>query len=451
LKETIDQPVILSHPDGNRSESVFPRLISPNDPFTEIIKMKWRIGGEWFNLEFEGDIFETEDQRNWSDASFKTFCTPLRLPFPVQLKKGDRISQRITFSTENQLVPATPPNQIRIWKSDTIRKLAELGVGSSPSEEFTENIFSVLKDLSLGHYRIDVDLSNLEWEDIFTNDAMIGHRLSLPLEIVLQLPRDPRDEIDKFLNLLRAEQIAVKKVTVVSKGELTTRQHHISFIPLLKELLPGTQLGIGTDFNFTELNRHRVDKEGADYVTFALDPQEHASDDLTIIENVEAQYYGVLSATELYNIPVHVSPILLKRKYNPYATDPAALIVPESERIDERQRTQFCALWTLGSIKSLASSGAEALTYFQAVGIHGIVSAEGEPYPVYNVFKMLSDRRRFGFFFETISSSPLKVDALCFEAGPVVIWNYTSKIQNVFIEPLNRTMTLQPNTIETVD
>ncbi|MEZ4515963.1 MAG: hypothetical protein R3C44_03665 [Chloroflexota bacterium] len=29
--------------------------------------------------DFEGDLFEMEDQRNWTDGSFKTYCTPLAL------------------------------------------------------------------------------------------------------------------------------------------------------------------------------------------------------------------------------------------------------------------------------------------------------------------------------------------------------------------------------------
>lgn len=30
--------------------------------------------------EFEGDVFEMEDQRNWTDASYKTYCTPWGCP-----------------------------------------------------------------------------------------------------------------------------------------------------------------------------------------------------------------------------------------------------------------------------------------------------------------------------------------------------------------------------------
>ena len=34
-----------------------------------------------------------EDQRNWTDASFKTYSTPLSEPIPVTVKAGTRISQ----------------------------------------------------------------------------------------------------------------------------------------------------------------------------------------------------------------------------------------------------------------------------------------------------------------------------------------------------------------------
>jgi D-apionolactonase len=44
----------------------------------------------------EGDTFEMEDQRNWTDASFKTYCTPLAEPFPVLVEPGDRVDQQVT-------------------------------------------------------------------------------------------------------------------------------------------------------------------------------------------------------------------------------------------------------------------------------------------------------------------------------------------------------------------
>ena len=49
-------------------------------------------------LTMRGDIFEMEDQRNWSDASFKTYCTPLALPFPVEIDAGTAVTQEVCIS-----------------------------------------------------------------------------------------------------------------------------------------------------------------------------------------------------------------------------------------------------------------------------------------------------------------------------------------------------------------
>jgi hypothetical protein len=53
-----------------------------------------------FQLAFEGTRFETEDQRNWTDASFKTYPTPPSLGHPQEAAAGDRIVQSVV------LVPA---------------------------------------------------------------------------------------------------------------------------------------------------------------------------------------------------------------------------------------------------------------------------------------------------------------------------------------------------------
>ena len=49
------------------------------------------------SIRFEGDLWEMEDQRNWTDASYKTYSTPLRLPYPVEIQEGDRVWQRVTI------------------------------------------------------------------------------------------------------------------------------------------------------------------------------------------------------------------------------------------------------------------------------------------------------------------------------------------------------------------
>src|SRR5215213_1202737 len=54
----------------------------------------------------EGDTFEMEDQRNWTDASYKTYVRPLALPWPYTLKQGERVSQRVSLDVQGT-VPAS--------------------------------------------------------------------------------------------------------------------------------------------------------------------------------------------------------------------------------------------------------------------------------------------------------------------------------------------------------
>jgi hypothetical protein len=37
-----------------------------------------------------------EDQRNWTDASFKSYGTPLELPHPVEISEGTRVKQSVS-------------------------------------------------------------------------------------------------------------------------------------------------------------------------------------------------------------------------------------------------------------------------------------------------------------------------------------------------------------------
>ncbi len=79
-------PFRVTHPDGSEEEGVLPRLIAPHQPVLDIVELAHSVGSDgWVRLQFEGDVFEMEDQRNWTDASFKTYSTPLRLPIPVRV------------------------------------------------------------------------------------------------------------------------------------------------------------------------------------------------------------------------------------------------------------------------------------------------------------------------------------------------------------------------------
>ncbi len=88
----------IEHCDGSREETVFPELIDPWRPFVAIREITHRAGRLDVTCRLEGDAFEMEDQRNWSDASFKTYGRPLEMPWPFVLPAGTPVVQSVSVS-----------------------------------------------------------------------------------------------------------------------------------------------------------------------------------------------------------------------------------------------------------------------------------------------------------------------------------------------------------------
>jgi D-apionolactonase len=383
IEKIADEKVEIVHSNGDKAAYLFPKFIAPHQPFIDITAMKWEIDKNEFNLKFIGDIFETEDQRNWGDASYKTYCTPLSIPFPKQMNAGDRVHQKVIFSAR------LAENEIKESRRDfPLSNKFEIGICESISTmPLNKKGTEALKSLPIGHYRIEVYTSRGGWKDKLHDQINIAKTLGLALEMVLILDDGYAKQLDVLIEIILSNTISIKYLLLLSEGSIVTDQEVIDHIPELKKLLPNTKIGVGTNYNFTELNRHRFDAKEADFISLAFDPQEHANDDLTIIENAETVRYLVESAKEIYNKPIHISPIMFKRRFNPYATDPSAQNIPLHNQIDDRHSTSFLAMWTKLLFENLALSGVASATLYQSHGPLGIIDEDGERYPVYEIFK----------------------------------------------------------------
>ena len=96
----------LEHVDGLVEEDSFPNLIAPHQPFENLRAVTHEpLPGLRATVTMTGDTFETEDQRNWTDASFKTYCTPLSEPLPADVPAGTRVQQTVTLEFEGDFPP----------------------------------------------------------------------------------------------------------------------------------------------------------------------------------------------------------------------------------------------------------------------------------------------------------------------------------------------------------
>jgi hypothetical protein len=447
------QSVTITHPNGTFSQTQFPEYIAGGDVFKDIKSFGSQSVPVPYTIDFEGDVFETEDQRNWADASFKTYCTPLGLPFPVQVNSNDRVYQKITFTPEISSEKTLPETgvPIQIIAQDEFFTLPDIGIGASTeSDILSAKALDLLRALGLDHYAVDIEPSNPNWINVFTNENEQAKKLKLPIIVKLHLSDDFINEIAAFTAVCISCQAAIKAIALLSKGQPVTHQNLINYAGQVMALFPGVMVGAGTNFNFTEINRHRFNPADAQFISYSTHPQEHAFDDLTLIENIAAQAETIKSTKNIYgdSMPVFVAPITLKKRFNPYATTAAAIVKSDIERADERQATDFCALFTLGCIKSHITAGTASVTFFQTVGNQGIISLFDEPYPVYQALKLVLNNTS-KTFKGTLSSDPVAVDSLLFKDNMLLLWNYTT-LQQTILLPAGNKISLAPRQIKTL-
>jgi D-apionolactonase len=449
IKGVAGEPCETLHPDRIWQANIFPKLISPTDPFKNVNGMRWKSHNATWLLKFEGELFETEDQRNWTDASYKTFCTPLDQPFPMQLQKGDTVFQKITFSPEAPIPYQENSSAIiSITKTGDTIKLPSIGIGASTeTDHLTGKAIDAIRELSLSHYRIEVAPYEATWISRFKTDCDNATKLQLSLEIALTLTSDFINEINQFITAAVDFKGSMKSIILLSRDSLTTDQQLINYATTIKAKWPDVKIGAGTNYNFTELNRNRFDATSLDFISFSIDPQEHATDDRTLIENLEGQSEVVKSAIHMYpGKLIQVSPLTLRRRYNPYATNAKARISSENEKSDPRQTTSFASLFTLGSLKALAQAPVDSLTLFQTVGNQGIFSSEGDPYPVYTILKEILAKPYQ--MIVTKSSNALKSEVILLDwqqRRKQIMVNYTNENQKVIFD--NQSFELPPGVV----
>lgn len=396
----VGRPVSIHAADGSELEStMFPRAISPFQPFLGLrgFSHEWPDGAS-ADLTLAGDEFETEDQRNWSDASFKTYSTPLRLPFPVQLNAGQAVRQTLEmrFASANRDVGRRP--SLRVPSVDVVvgtirRSFPCLGTALQIDREcLSEAEAQRLRQLNLGYARAVVVPSGRSWPEELDRRARDAKALgaSLELEVITDDPETATALAEEL------EQYDVQRCFVFSmKRHVTTAPLMEAYRAAVKNSSPDTAIGGGSRAFFAEFNRAHLPLEHMDVAGFPLSPEVHRTETFALVENLEAQAPMVASARTITGLrPLIVGPVTLLPRYNPNATSDVDGMLPGAEAGgDRRQGSLLCAAWALGSLHQLGAAGAEGLTYFEATGPRGFLplSAPGaEPHPVFYLFERIA-------------------------------------------------------------
>jgi len=445
IKECAGKEVTIFHTDKTIDEAYFPEFISSHQPFKDVKAMHWEPTTHCkVLLEFSGDIFETEDHRNWTDNNFKTYCTPLSLPFPVMMNKGEEVHQIIKISLEGcATILKELIDNIKITISEN-EPLPVPSIGVGRAFERGEIYFEELKALSainFSHYRVDIKMNKSDWKSQLFEAIAESKILNAKLEIALFADKNTAVQVQLFADVF-SDEAAIKYITVLplySKCIDSTTLKTI--LPLLRTKFIHARIGAGTDAYFTELNRSELDARDLDFIGYSVNPQVHAFDDASLIENTEAQGFTIVSAKYKFNKSAHISPITLKLRYNSDTIEVNKDSIPLS---DPRQQTVFGAGWTLSSLKYVCENGAGAVTYFETVGERGLGSYDENNifklYPLAEVFKIVL-QNKWTHILKSNSTKAFTVNCLVLcnnKETCMLIANHSSLKQTVTMECNNQ-------------
>ena len=419
--------------DGEQHDGKFPRYISPHQVFSKIRAISHEIiPGLLAEVRLEGNVYEMEDQRNWSDASYKTYCPPLSLPFPAEIVTGSTVSQAITLAVKGSVSnintePADKPIVIELGETSSVLPRIGLGLAPGPGPLSSRSI-DRLRTLHLTHLRVDLRLNDGAYESQLQRATNEASRLGLTLEVALFLTDNAQHEIQELRSALNRARPPLATWLVFHVSEKSTSQKWLNMARAgLSDYDTEALFGGGTDANFAELNRCRPPASGIDLVNFPLNPQVHAFDHANLIENLQSHASMVESLRHFADeARVSVSPVTLRPRPNPAAMSSAKN--PEKGDlpawVDPRQMSLLGAVWTACTLKNLAEAGIYSTTFYETGGWNGVMDADQSsvrreifPCPsgaVFPLYHLLADVGEFqgGSAVVCSSTAPLKAQGL---------------------------------------
>jgi hypothetical protein len=457
-------PVEVEHVDKRKVKDKFPAIINPIQPFFGIRSLRHKVSpGIFATCRMEGDTFEMEDHRNWTDASFKTYVRPLAQPWPYTLPKGVAIKQSVSLTFSGKLprpkaAGRAKPVEIALGRSAGALPAIGIGVPEGEADAAFASA-SLIAQAAPRHMVCEADGRKSRLAGALGVYQRLGKAINADviLEIILPGQQSPATEFASIANAVKKAGLVPAAISVSPaidlRGVLPGSKGPDG--PTLAEIyqaarasFPGVKLGGGTFAFFTELNRKRPPIGNLDFVTHTTCPIVHAADDVSVMETLEALPYVTQSAKAFIGGKAYcIGPSSIPARLNPYGASTASN--PGNGRVclsdmDPRQRGLYGAAWTLGYVSALAHGGLSAITLGAATGPAGMIyrrtnyaqayfdGADGAMvYPLYHVIAGLASASG-GKLVAAKSAAPGKVAALAYRAksGPV-LWlaNLTGETQ----------------------
>lgn len=418
-------PARVTHADGQTEDSRFPELIDPWQPFMDIAALEHEANGMRVRCAFRGDTFEMEDQRQWGDASYKTYNRPLALPWPYVIGDGEVLEQAVEITwelCETAPVPARPmprgaqfPQMALVLEPEDAARLAD-----NPADLDLVRPQRLLCHVDAAKGPVAPQI------DAFARAQAARPDVAHDLELICRFDgsETPEAELEAHAAAIAASGFAPASVFVCPSVDRQSTPPGSDWpdCPPLEQVhaaaaraFPGQVRGGGMASLFTELNRKRPPLETLDFVSHGLCPIVHAADDVSVMETLEAVPHIARSARAIIGSrDYRIGPATIAMRQNPYGS--RTIPNPDGGRVcmtddDPRHRGAFAAAYALGLAAALAPFDIAVWTPATLYGPRGVVDNSG---PLPQVLRALA-----GIAGQPLQEAGIREGLAVLEAGAV--------------------------------
>lgn len=414
--------VTIDHASQPPRDFVIPARISPGQPVMDIRAITHRpVAGLTVETRFEGDVFEMEDHRNWSDASFKTYSRPIGLPYPYRLEPGQPVTQAVTVTLLDQGAGGTAALAVSV--PDIAEQL--LPDYALPIDRLTDAgaalaCADALRALAPGWILLRFD-TRREGPDAHLSSlaklvALAGAKLEVQVILAASTDLEGEAELATLAARFVAAGISPARVGAFAKIDEQSfqpgqpRPAHPSDAAIsaaLAQHFPDAERIGGSPAFFTEFNRKRPDPKLWEGLNFTTTPVVHAADDASVMETLQSLPHILSSARALADgLPLLIGPTGIGARLNPYGQGPSLNDPEDREGMaarDPRQRGLFAAAWTVGYVTRIAPFAPARFAFGAPTGPFGLISTgqgygrpfwddrpDGAFYPLYHVARILA-------------------------------------------------------------
>jgi len=420
--------VDVHHANGESRNLVFPDLISPAQPVFDIACLSHQIGQVKVSFEFQGEVFEMEDQRNWSDASFKTYCRPLGKPFPYRIGKGEVVRQAVRlriadvaggFLDDSGAPSRETSNQARA------RPVPDILIAA-------QGKWSHFQDQPASGYVLRLGYEHECSAEFLRSLAAMAQRVAsyIDAELILGGSSSAPHQLAEIASLLQDAGIAPRHVIALPQAYLKSYQPNGAWPEgltpdectlLAKGAFPDAEIGAGSLTNFTELNRCRSSLGVGSFISHGNAAIVHAADDLSVLETLEALPFIFESGRSIAGDRAYrLGLVSIGMRGNPYGeslTENPENIRKTMTDDDPRQKGLFAAAYAIGVASKALVAGVDAITMAGLGGVFGTHDRKAL-HPIFHVVKALSGLS--GRLAEPLTNAPASVYGFRFDGGLVL-------------------------------